>query len=260
MHAGNCIQIVARSFSCTLQAYVILSYCQDPHNQIIKETSSDFLSTKAACLSVVSVSSNPSKCLLQSSTCKNSFEKTSDLVWIAAAKLGMLQKLFVTCRFSLSLSAELKPLLSDRLNSHLEQTVPKCGWVVWNVLPCQPCTEAPLPWLARFWELPPDQDRLPVHYAGICRQCSFVVSTHCGRRLSPWLASLWDMPRLWRRRGWWRWSGKVEATVCTPSSGCGTTASARCARWSRHRRANCWCLTLMSTQELTPWTSPMTAR
>lgn len=54
--------------------------------------------------SVVSVSNNPSKYLLQSSTCKSSFEKTSDLVWIAATKLGRLQKPLVTSCFSLCLS------------------------------------------------------------------------------------------------------------------------------------------------------------
>lgn len=178
----------------------------------------------------------------------------------------MLQYWFVICDVIcitsyclLLLLAELTSLPSDR-HSRLELTLPKCGWVDLPECPCRSCRGAPPPCLAQFWELLPGRKRLLACSAGLCRRCRSVVSTHCDRRLSHQVASLWDMLRLWRRSGWCKWIGKMEATVFIPSPGCGTTASVPCARCSRRRRANCWCPMWTSTQGSTQSTSPGTTR
>lgn len=145
-------------------------------------------------------------------------------------------------------------------HSCLEGTIQKCGWVHLHVLPCLPCRGAPLPWPARLWGLVVDQDRLQVHCPLVWLQCSFVGSRHWGQPPFLWLATQWGTSGLWMRRGWWRWSGRMEATVCTHSHGWETTASVHCVPWSRLRPGNCWCLILISTQESTLWRSPMTTR
>ncbi|TNM90794.1 hypothetical protein fugu_003083 [Takifugu bimaculatus] len=61
------------------------------------------------------------------------------------------------------------------------------------------------------------------------------------------------------RRGWWRWSGRMEAAVCTPSPGSETTVSVHCVPWTRLRRGSCCCPTLISTPGLMPSSSPAMA-
>lgn len=136
----------------------------------------------------------------------------------------------------------------------------KCGRVHFHVSPRQPCRGVRLLWPPGLRGYGVDQNGLWVHCLPLCHRCSSVDSRPWGQSPDLRLKLQWDLSGLWMRRGWWRWSGKMEAAVCTPSPGSETTVSVRCAPWTRHRRGNCCCPTLILTQGLTRWSSPVMAR
>lgn len=135
-----------------------------------------------------------------------------------------------------------------------------CGCVNSHVSPRRPCRGVHPQRLYGLRGCATDHNGLAVRLLPLWRRRCSVDSRPWVRCPALGLTTQWDLSGLWTRRGWWRWSGRMEAAVCTPSLGSETTVSARCARWSRLRRGSCCFPALMSTRGSMLWSSPVTGR
>lgn len=126
----------------------------------------------------------------------------------------------------------------------------KCGHVFFHVSPLWPCRGVRVEWPPGLEGHPVDQNGPRLHCLPLCYPCISVDNRPWAQSPTLRFTTQWDLSGLWMRRGWWRWSGRMEAAVCTPSPGSETTVSAHCVPWTRLRHGSCCCPTLISTPGL----------
>lgn len=143
----------------------------------------------------------------------------------------------IACFFFLRCKAPTRP---HRVN-------PQCGHVFFHVSPLRPYRGMRVEWPPGLEGHPVDQNGPRLLGLPLCHRCMSVDSRAWAQSPTLRFTTQWGLSGLWMRRGWWRWSGRMEAAVCTPSPGSETTVSVHCAPWTRPRRGSCCCPTLTST-------------